>query len=226
MAAGVPVVASRVGGNPELITHDRGILVAPDDDRAFTDAIERLLRDAAMRAELGRSAKQFVRANFTVEHMRKSYEELYAELLEKKSWRADRRYGTFPPMRAGRLQVALVAASPRYVGGQSVQADLLLRHWQDDPAVEARFIPIDPRIPRPLAWTERIPFLRTLIREPVFLLSLWRGMKAAEIVLVVSGRALACVAHCQAPRSKDGNPLSQRRGARSSSPVSRRADRA
>jgi len=188
MAAGVPVVASRVGGNPELVTLDRGMLVAPDDDKALAAAIERLLRNAAMRADLGRNAKQFAQANFTLEHIRKRHEELYAELLEKKNWIANRdwSYGPLPRKRGDRLRVALVAASPRYVGGQSVQAGLLLRHWQDDPAVEARFIPIDPPFPQPFAWVERIPFLRTLIREPMYLVSLWRGLREIEIAHIFS----------------------------------------
>jgi L-malate glycosyltransferase len=188
MAAGVPVVASRVGGNPELVTLDRGMLVAPDDDKALADAIENLLRDAAVRADLGRNAKRFAQANFTLKHMRDRHEELYAGLLEKKNWIANRdwSYGPPPRMRGDRIRVALVAASPRYVGGQSVQADLLLRHWQGDPAMEARFIPIDPPLPRPLAWVERIPFLRTLIREPLFLVSLWRGLKCVEIAHIFS----------------------------------------
>jgi len=188
MAAGVPVVASRVGGNPELVTLDRGILVAPDDDKALADAVERLLRDAAMRADLGRNAKRFAQANFTLKHMRDRHEDLYAELLEKKNWTANRgwSYGPRPRMRGNRIRVALVAASPRHVGGQSVQADLLLRNWQHDPAIEARFVPIDPPLPWFLAWVERIPFLRTLIREPMYLVSLWRGLKAVEIAHIFS----------------------------------------
>lgn len=186
MAAGVPVVASRVGGNPELITQDRGMLVAPADDRAFADAIERLLRDEAMRAEFGHNAKQFTRDNFTLERTRKLHEELYAELLEKKHWHANRSSSSSPAMREGRLRVALIAASSRYVGGQSVQADLLLKHWRGDPAVQAQFIPIDPPLPQSLTWTERVPVLRTLIREPIYLFSLWHGMKAVEIAHIFS----------------------------------------
>ena len=47
MAAGVPVVATNVGGNPELITSERGFLVEPDNDSALADALDRLLRDSA-----------------------------------------------------------------------------------------------------------------------------------------------------------------------------------
>jgi glycosyltransferase involved in cell wall biosynthesis len=188
MAAGVPVVASRVGGNSELVTLDRGMLVATDDDKALADAIECLLRDAAMRADLGCNAKGFAQANFTLKRMRDRHEELYAELIAKKNWLENRDWSCGRPLRKrrDRIRVALVAASSRYVGGQSVQADLLLRHWQNDPAIEARFIPIDPPLPRPLAWVERIPFLRTLIREPVYLVSLWRGLSEVDVAHIFS----------------------------------------
>ncbi len=188
MAAGVPVIASRAGGNSELIAQDRGILVAPDDDQVLAEGIERLLRDAALRAHLGRNAKEFAQANFTLEQTRKRHEDLYAELLEKKNWIANRdwSYSSSTRKQANRIRVALIAASPRYVGGQSVQASLLLRHWRDDPVIEVRFIPIDPRFPRPLAWAERIPFLRTLIRGPMYMVSLWRGLREVEIAHIFS----------------------------------------
>jgi glycosyltransferase involved in cell wall biosynthesis len=88
MAAGVPVVANQVGGNCELVTEDRGLLVPPDDEDALTDAIDRLLRDAPLRKSLGHNANVFARENFTLEQMRKHHEELYQDLLEKKQWRS------------------------------------------------------------------------------------------------------------------------------------------
>lgn len=186
MAAGVPVVASRVGGNPELVSRERGLLVAPDDDKSLADAIERLLRDPAMRADLGCNAKRFAHANFTAEHTAKRYEQLYAELLEKKSGVANRRWTHGLGEEEERIRVAVVAASSRYVGGQSVQADLLLRHWQDDPAIEARFIAIDPPLPRSLAGAQGIPFLRTLIRESFYFVSLLRGLRDVQIAHIFS----------------------------------------
>src|SRR3989442_16000593 len=78
---------------------------------------------------------------------------------------------------SGRVRIAIVAPSLKWVGGQSVQADLLVRHWRNDPAVEARFVPIDPTLPRWLAWTGRIPYLRTVLRMPFYLMALWRALE-------------------------------------------------
>jgi glycosyltransferase involved in cell wall biosynthesis len=188
MAAGVPVVASNVGGNPELVTESRGTLVPLNDEQALADAIEHILRDAPLRIELGRNAKQFAQANFTIDHMRRRHEELYAELLEKKHWRSKSLAvrSSRSEKRTVPLKVAIVAASMRYVGGQSVQAELLLRNWQNDPDIQARLIAIDPKFPRGLGWIDRIPLLRTIVREPFYLMALWRGLKDADIAHIFS----------------------------------------
>jgi glycosyltransferase involved in cell wall biosynthesis len=94
-------------------------------------------------------------------------------------------------MNAGNhLRVAIVAPSLRYVGGQSVQADLLLRHWQGDPAgdsdVQATFIPVDPQFPAGLRWVGRIPGLRTLVRTPYYLAALWRGLRDVDVAHIFS----------------------------------------
>src|SRR5258707_12562146 len=89
-------------------------------------------------------------------------------------------------IKVDRLKVTIVAASLRYVGGQSVQAELLWRDWQDDPAVEALFVPIDPALPSLLRWVERVPFLRTLARQPFYLFALWRGLEDADIAHIFS----------------------------------------
>ncbi|HWW13933.1 MAG TPA: glycosyltransferase family 4 protein [Candidatus Dormibacteraeota bacterium] len=88
--------------------------------------------------------------------------------------------------KADRLKVTIVAASLQYVGGQSVQADLLRRCWHDDPDVEVRFIPIDPALPRLLRWVEQVPFLRTLVRQPIYLFSLWRDLEYSDIAHIFS----------------------------------------
>jgi L-malate glycosyltransferase len=85
-----------------------------------------------------------------------------------------------------RLKVAIVAPSLRYIGGQAVQADLLLRLWQNDPDVEVTFIAVDPPLPRLLSWAEGIHGLRTLLREPIYLFHLWRGLKDVDIAHIFS----------------------------------------
>jgi glycosyltransferase involved in cell wall biosynthesis len=85
-----------------------------------------------------------------------------------------------------RRKVTIVAPSSRYVGGQSVQAELILRHWKDDPDVEERFIPIDPVLPPHLRWIERIPLLRTMFRQPFYLHSLWQGLADTDVAHIFS----------------------------------------
>ena len=203
MAASIPVVATRVGGNPELIDEDRGLLVPPSDVGALAAALGRLLEDGNLRRQFGENGRRFALENFTIERMRTRHQALYRELLARKGWRprvvaqldvraarvADevmertrngRPQGP-PRPRAAPIRVAIVAASLRYVGGQSAQAATLVAHWRNDPAVEASFIPIDPEFPWILAWAERVSFLRTLLREPLYLASLWRGLKGADV---------------------------------------------
>lgn len=62
MASGLPVVASRVGGNPELIQHGTsGILVPPADVSALRTALAALQADEELRRRLGREAIQVAR---------------------------------------------------------------------------------------------------------------------------------------------------------------------
>ena len=183
MAAGVPVVATNVGGNPELIASERGLLVEPDSDSALADALAHLLSDAPLRHAYAANSKAFASQNFSLDHMRRRHEELYLNLLERNQWSP--RAAKHRP-EGKKIQVAVVAASLRYVGGQSVQADLLIRNWKDDPELDARLIPIDPVFPRPIRWIERIPVLRTIVREPLYFLNLWRGLKDVDVAHIFS----------------------------------------
>jgi len=84
MAAGIPVVATRVGANAELITDDRGALVPVGDETGLAREIERLLRNDDRRTRMGSNCKSFAEGNFSLEKMRQSYEALYTELLHRK----------------------------------------------------------------------------------------------------------------------------------------------
>lgn len=80
-AVGRAVVATRVGGMPEVIQDTTtGLLVAPGDPTAFAAALSRLARDPALRAALGRAGRSQVQANFTAQRAARSFETLYKEL--------------------------------------------------------------------------------------------------------------------------------------------------
>jgi glycosyltransferase involved in cell wall biosynthesis len=84
MAAGLPVVAYGVGGNSELLSHQPGALIPAGNETSFADAVEKLLADSALRAQLGRNALQFAQENFSLDRVRQRYVELYVSLLQKK----------------------------------------------------------------------------------------------------------------------------------------------
>jgi glycosyltransferase involved in cell wall biosynthesis len=86
MAAGVPIVATRVGGTPEAIVDGRtGLLVPPGDPPALSEAIARLLNEPALGAALGRAARRAVAANFSLSRMVAATEQLYLDLLAQKA---------------------------------------------------------------------------------------------------------------------------------------------
>lgn len=87
MAAGLPVIATKVGGVPEQIEHlTTGVLVPPDDPHALADWIVRLHDDAALRTTLGRAAREHVRERFPLAGQARGLELAYEEAIER--WEA------------------------------------------------------------------------------------------------------------------------------------------
>jgi len=81
MSAGVPVIASRVGGIVDAIEDGvDGRLVAPDDLAAWCGALLDLLRNAGERERLAAAARRKVESRFTIDRMTDSYVELYREI--------------------------------------------------------------------------------------------------------------------------------------------------
>jgi len=81
MACGKPIVATAVGGNPELIEDGRsGILVPPDDPDRMARAIAELLDDPVRARAYGRRGREVVAARFTLAHMAEGYGRLYRSL--------------------------------------------------------------------------------------------------------------------------------------------------
>jgi len=88
MAAGRPVVATRVGGNPELVRdRETGLLVPPENEGALANALETMLASPDLAREWGESARRIAQANFTLDYARERFEQLYVDLLAKKGLR-------------------------------------------------------------------------------------------------------------------------------------------
>ncbi len=83
MAAGKPVVASRVGGVPESVEdHITGLLVPPGDPPALARVISNLLSQRETLERMGMKGRKRVQRHFTLELMAKRNEEFYYELLQ------------------------------------------------------------------------------------------------------------------------------------------------
>jgi glycosyltransferase involved in cell wall biosynthesis len=86
MAAGVPMVATRVGGTPELIEDGvTGVLVPPREPQTLAAAIARVLDDGALAARLGQAGQRSVAERYSAERMVQSTVELYERLVREKA---------------------------------------------------------------------------------------------------------------------------------------------
>ena len=82
MAARLPVVATTVGGTPELVVDgETGLLVPPNDPRALAEALLALLRSPETARRLGAAGRRRVEEHFTVERMVTETEAVYEALL-------------------------------------------------------------------------------------------------------------------------------------------------
>jgi glycosyltransferase involved in cell wall biosynthesis len=80
MAAGVPVVASAVGGVPEVVADGvSGLLAAPGDGATLSRHLRKLLIDRELAARIGAAARETVRARFAPEKALARLEEVYIE---------------------------------------------------------------------------------------------------------------------------------------------------
>lgn len=91
---------------------------------------------------------------------------------------------TGPEDRGRPLRVVIVAPRIQHlIGGQEVQADLLLRLWRDDPALHISYVGTNLALPR---WLERIPYLRTMVRFPIYLAKLLVELRKADVTHIFS----------------------------------------
>jgi L-malate glycosyltransferase len=85
LASGVPVVATAVGGVPEVVRHGETGLLVPDGDLdGLTGAVLRLLDDPTLRAAMSARARADGVARFGAERVLDAYEQVYADVLSRR----------------------------------------------------------------------------------------------------------------------------------------------
>lgn len=80
LASGCPIVASAVGGIPDVVVHDQnGLLFPPGDAAALAAALRRLVAEPETRRRLGEAARRHAASELTWQHTARAFEELFAE---------------------------------------------------------------------------------------------------------------------------------------------------
>lgn len=82
MAEGLPIVATHVGGIPELVTQETGRLVPPKDPEMLAEAIIKLLENLDLRRQLGTHGHDRITKNFTIQEMTRKTRDLYRSLIK------------------------------------------------------------------------------------------------------------------------------------------------
>jgi glycosyltransferase involved in cell wall biosynthesis len=115
MAAGLPIVATRVGGVPDLIEDGRdGLLVDAGDHEALAAAVDRVLRDRALAGRLGDSARRRQAAEFDIAKTVRRVEGIYDRLLTRRGrgLRVEALARDLPAARADWDDLARAAGTP------------------------------------------------------------------------------------------------------------------
>ncbi|MBA7580334.1 Alpha-maltose-1-phosphate synthase [subsurface metagenome] len=85
MATGLPVVATNVGGIPEVVKDkETGLLVSPKDPKALAHAILTLLQNGEKAKNMGIAGRKRVEEKFNITTMVRKTEDIYQDLIEKK----------------------------------------------------------------------------------------------------------------------------------------------
>ena len=91
------------------------------------------------------------------------------------------------------LRVLIVAPSFDILGGQSVQAARLMDRLRDEPSLQVGFLPINPRLPGPLRYLQRIKFVRTFVTSIAYVLSLLARVYKYDVIHVFSASYVSFV---------------------------------
>tara|TARA_B100001564_G_scaffold357856_1_gene375067 strand:- start:1915 stop:2655 length:741 start_codon:yes stop_codon:yes gene_type:complete len=81
MSYGIPVIATKVGGNVEQVFNNKnGFLVEKDDDIKLSQRLEELIKNKLLRKKFGRVSKRIVKEKFSLETSFKKYKKIYSKI--------------------------------------------------------------------------------------------------------------------------------------------------
>ncbi len=83
LACGIPVVGFGIGGIPEQVTEDCGIMVKPKDTEALGGALEKLLNNEELRRKFSENCRKRVLQNYTIEKFTDNYKKVYNKALRR-----------------------------------------------------------------------------------------------------------------------------------------------
>lgn len=81
LSHGIPVVATRVGGVPEILNEGTGIVVDPTDLQGLVTATTKLIRDRGLRLTLGKNGQDYVRQNHSLSYLQDRLNGIYSRLM-------------------------------------------------------------------------------------------------------------------------------------------------
>jgi len=184
MAQGLPVVATRAGGVPEIIRHgEDGLLYETADIDALVECTRQLLSSQTIRRMMGRSAAGRVRRLFTIERTAARVEQIYSETL-----RAARSVKPMPD----RPRVAIVHDYLNQMGGAERVVGTLHRMFPEAPIFTTivdreRLLPELRDATIHTTWMQRIPGIQRRFKLFFWLYPLaMRSMKLRDYDLVIS----------------------------------------
>jgi glycosyltransferase involved in cell wall biosynthesis len=84
MAHGKPIVASKLGGIPEIVTHNQtGILCEPNNQQKFAQALLKLIREPQLRRKMGRQGAKSVQENFSIQKTAEAMAEVFRTIADR-----------------------------------------------------------------------------------------------------------------------------------------------
>lgn len=81
MSHGIPVIATNIGGTPDILNESRGILIEPGDEKQLLESATKLILDEDLRKRLGSEGKRYVKNNHSIESLQKQLGSIYEKLI-------------------------------------------------------------------------------------------------------------------------------------------------